>query len=108
MGLGADTIEALAEAPYRRAAEMLSPRGERIRTLYELRKLGVPTPALYQAVRHCGQFDVFEAVARGEITSEVGAWFLALRSIDPPWYLRLARWLFQREVRLPMPKDGGR
>ncbi len=101
MGLGADTIQALAEGPYRRAAEMRLRDLDRIRAVVELRKSGVPDRELHSVVVGCGQLDVFEAVAQQKITSEEGAWFLMLRRTERPWYVRLALWIWGGWVSVP-------
>lgn len=75
----------------------------RIKSVVDLRKRGVPSSALFFVAECCGQMEVFEAV-RGEdgITPEEAAWLLMLRRTRRPWYLRLAMWIFGRSL----PFDG--
>lgn len=94
MGLGADTIQAFVDGPYRRAEEMRMRDLSRIRAVVDLRRAGVPDFALHFVASACGSVDVFEAVAHNDITPEDGGWFLALMRVKRPWYLRLALWAF--------------
>lgn len=98
MGLGADTIEALAGGPYREAERVRVLDRNRIQAIIALRRSDVPSSAIYWVAVTCGQLDVFEAVAEGHITSEEGAWLLSISRVKYPWYVRLAHWLFGRSV----------
>jgi hypothetical protein len=70
MGLGADTIEAFTEGPYRRAEQMRVVDREKIEAIVKLRKCGVPSAYLYFVANLLPRMDVFEACAAGTITAE--------------------------------------
>jgi len=92
MGLGAETIQAFIDGPYRRAEEMRVQDKRRIDAIVELHRTGMPDRVLHEAAMACGQMDVFEAVRDGGITPEEGGWFLELRRRPQSWFERLLRW----------------
>lgn len=99
MGIGADTIEALAEGPYRRRQEMRAVAERRIKVLVELHRLGVRDSSASLLALDWAPLDAFEAVASAAITSEEGAWLLGLQRMPRPWYVRLAVWLWSARRR---------
>jgi hypothetical protein len=98
MGLGADTIEAFTEGPYRRAEQMRVVDREKIEAIVKLRKCGVPSAYLYFVANLLPRMDVFEACAAGTITAEEGGWLLFLMNGTKPWYVRLALWIAERAM----------
>lgn len=84
--------------PYRQTAQEQVRAARLAPILVELRRAGVSDSSFGWLVDDIRSLDVFESVARGDVTAEDGAWLLCLQRRGFPWYVRLALWLWARSA----------
>lgn len=88
------TDQIVVAGPYRVTAQEQARAARLAPILVEMRRAGVRDSSLGWVVDDIRSLDVFEAVARGDITAEDGAWLLMLQRRAFPWYVRFALWLW--------------
>ena len=83
-------------SPYRVTAHEQARAARLAVILVEMHHKGVPDSSLGWIVEDIRGLDVFESVARGDITAEDGGWLLSVQRRGFPWYVRLALWIWSR------------